>query len=45
MAADGGCERDLVHRMNEWKKVSGAMKNVLSNRGVRIMPRSIYMKE
>ena len=31
VAADGGCERDVVHRMNEgsW----GALKRVLSNRG------------
>ena len=35
MAADGGCERDVVHRMNEsiaW----GARKSVLINRGLGI---------
>ena len=35
-AADGGCERDVVHRMNgvyrEWR----ALKSVLSNRGLGI---------
>ena len=33
VAADGGCERDVVHRMNEviaW----GALKSVLSNSGL-----------
>ena len=33
MAADGGCERDVVHRMNEGSRAWGAMKSVLSNRG------------
>ena len=32
MAADGGCERDVVHRMNEGYKGWGALKYVLSNR-------------
>ena len=36
MAADGGCERDGVHRMNEGYRAFGALKNVLSNRGLRI---------
>ena len=30
MAADGGCEKDVVHRMNEGYR---ALKNVLSNTG------------
>ena len=34
MAADGGCERDVVHRMNEGHGAWGALKSVLSNRGL-----------
>ena len=33
VAADGGCERDVVHRMNEWYRAWGALKSVPSNRG------------
>ena len=33
LAADGGCERDVVHRMNEGYIAWGALKSVLSNRG------------
>ena len=36
MAADGGCERDVVHRMNEGYRAWGALKSVLRNRGLRI---------
>ena len=36
VAADGGCERDVVHRMNEGYRAWGALKSVLSNRGLRI---------
>ena len=36
VAADGGCERDVVHRMNEWYRAWGALKSVLSNRGFGI---------
>ena len=36
MASDGGCERDVVHRMNEGYKAWGAQKSVLSNRGLSI---------
>ena len=34
MAADGACEMDVVHRMNEGYKAWGALKSVLSNRGL-----------
>ena len=34
VAADGGCERDVVHRMNEGCGAWGALKGVLSNRGL-----------
>ena len=36
VAADGGCERDVVHRMNEGYRGWGALKSVLSNRGLGI---------
>ena len=36
MAADGGCERDVVHTMNEGYRAWGALKSVLSNRGLGI---------
>ena len=36
MAADGGCERDVVHRMNEGYRAWGALKSVLSNRRLGI---------
>ena len=32
VVADGGCERDVVHRMNEEYRAWGAPKSVLSNR-------------
>ena len=36
MAADGGCERDVVHRMNEGYRAWGALKSVPSNKGLVI---------
>ena len=36
VAADGGCERDVVHRMNEGYRAWGALKSVHSNRGLAI---------
>ena len=36
VAADGGCETDVVHRMNEGYRACGALKSVLSNRGLGI---------
>ena len=36
VAADGRCERNVVHRMNEGYRAWGALKNVLSNKGLRI---------
>ena len=36
MAADGGCERDVIHRMNEGYRAWGALKRFLSNRGLGI---------
>ena len=43
--ADGGWERDVVYRMNEWYKAWGALKSVLCNGGLGLMRRSVYMKE
>ena len=36
MAADGECEMDVAHRMNERYRAWGALKSVLSNRGLGI---------
>ena len=36
VAADGGCERYAVHRMSEGYRAWGALKSVLSNRGLGI---------
>ena len=36
LAADGGCERDVVHRMNEGYRAWGELKSVLSNKGLGI---------
>ena len=36
MAADGGCEMDVVHRINEGYRAWEALKSVLSNRGLGI---------
>ena len=36
VTADGGCERDVVHRMNEMYRAWGELKSVLSNKGLEI---------
>ena len=36
LAANGGCERDVVHRMNEGYRAWGELKSLLSNRGLGI---------
>ena len=36
VAADGGYERDVIHRMNEGYRALGALKSVLSNRRLGI---------
>ena len=36
MAADGGCGRDVVHRMNKGYRAFGALKSVLCNRRLGI---------
>ena len=45
VAADGRCERDVVHRMNEGNRAWGALKSMLSNRRLEIKARSVYMRE
>ena len=35
-AADGGCERDVVHGMNKEYRAWGELKSVQSNRGLKI---------
>ena len=36
VAADGGCENDMVHRMNEVYRAWGVLKSVLRNRGLGV---------
>ena len=36
VAADGGCERDVIYRKNQGYRALGALKSVLSNRGLGI---------
>ena len=36
VAADGGYEKEVVHRMNEGYRAWGALKSVLNNRGLGI---------
>ena len=44
-AADGGCERGVVHRMIEGYRAWGVLKSVLSNRGLGIKAKSVYTKK
>ena len=41
VAADGGCERDGVHRMNEGHRTWGVLKSILSNRGLGIKAKEV----
>ena len=46
VAADGGCERDVVHRMNEGYRAWGALKSVLINRGLGIKAKKcLYIRK
>ena len=36
VAADRGCERDVIHRLNEGYRAWEALKSVLNNRGLGI---------
>ena len=43
VAADGGCEREVVHRMNERYIAFRALESESSTRGFG--PRTVYVKE
>ena len=43
VAADGGCAMDVIHRMNEAHLALGALESVLSNRGLGLRSRSVYI--
>ena len=45
VAADGGLKGMCVRRMNEGYRALGALKSVMSNKGLGIKPRSVYTKE
>ena len=56
VADDGGCERDVVHIINEGYRFWGALKSVLTNKGLRkkakkclyqgvIVPTALYEAE
>ena len=45
MAADRGCERDVVHRMNEGYRTWGTLNSVLSSRGLLNIGLGIKEKE
>ena len=46
VAADGGCEMDVVHRMNEGQRAWRVLKSELSNSGLEIKAKKcLYMKE
>ena len=45
MAADGGCERDVVHRMKEGYRAWRELKSVLSNRGLMIKAKKCLYEE
>ena len=36
MTADGGCERDIAHRMNDGYNTCGTLKSVLSKKVLSI---------
>ena len=44
VASDGGCERDVVHRMTEGYRAWGALKSVLSNRGLWIKAKNLSIR-
>ena len=45
VATDGGCERDLVHKINEGYKARGALKSVFSSRRLGINAKCPYEGE
>ena len=45
MAADIGCDKDMVHRMNEGCRAWGVLKCVLSDRGLGIKAKKCLYEE
>ena len=45
MAADLGCDRDVIQRMNDGYRAWGALKSVRGNRGLGIKAKKLYMKD
>ena len=45
VAADGGCERDVVHRINQAYYAWRALKSMLCNRGLVINAKECLTKE
>ena len=43
--ADGGCNRDVVHRMNEGYRAWGVLKSVLSHSGLMIKAKTCLYEE
>ena len=41
MAADGGCERDVVHRMNEGRELKSVLNKRIEDKGQEV----VYTKE
>ena len=45
VVADGGCEKNVVHRMNGEYRTWGTLKSVLGIRGFGQIQRSVCIKE
>ena len=45
MAANGGVEADVRHRVNEGCKVLGALKGVMKNRGLGMNVKKVFMRK
>ena len=45
VAADGSCERDVVHRMDEGYRAWRVLKSVLNNRGLAINAKKSLSEE
>ena len=45
VAADGGCDRDVVHRINEGYRAWEALKSVRSNKGLGIKAKKCLYEE
>ena len=45
IAANGGVEADMHHRVNEGCKVLGALKGVMKNRGLGMNVKKVFMRK